>query len=74
MSSLKIFKEILELAFGVAIIVIALAFGALNPLIALLGGGLILWAVYQIYTELRDRSGSDIAAMAEERDRILQGE
>lgn len=75
MSGFKIFKEILELAFGVGIIVFALNFDALNPIVALLGGGLILWALYSIFKELRDSNKSgDVASMAAERDRILQGE
>lgn len=75
MSALKIFKEILEIAFGVGIIAFALAFDVLNVWIALAGIGLILWAVYEISKELRDSSKSgDIAAMAAERDRIMQGE
>ena len=73
MSAFKIFKEILELAFGVGIIVGSLALGFFTPLIGLLGGGLILWALYEISKELRDSSAdSDVAAMAAERDRILR--
>ncbi|MCA9231772.1 MAG: hypothetical protein KDA57_14070 [Planctomycetales bacterium] len=74
MSGLKIFKEILELAFGVGIIGFALAFDALDPWIAALGGGLVLWAVYEISKELRDNSKTgEVADMAAERNRILQG-
>lgn len=75
MSGLKIVKELLELAFGVGIIVFALAFDALSPMIAFLGTGLVLWALYELSQEFRDSSKQgDVAAMAAERDRILRGE
>ncbi len=73
MSTFKIFTEILELAFGVGIIGVSLALGFFDPMIGLLGGGLIAWALYNISKELRDSGQeSDVAAMAAERERILQ--
>jgi divalent metal cation (Fe/Co/Zn/Cd) transporter len=75
MSGFKIFKELLELAFGVAIVVFALAWNVLDAWIAILGAGLILWAAYNIAKELRDRrESSDVSVMAAERNRIMQGE
>lgn len=74
MSGFKIFKEILEIAFGVGIIVVALVWDVLDAWIALLGVGLIAWAIYDISKELRDsREDSDVAAMAAERSRIERG-
>ena len=75
MSGLKIFKEMLELAFGIGIIASSLAMGFFSPVIGLLGGGLIVWALYDLSKELRDSSAdSDVAAMAAERERIVGGE
>lgn len=75
MIGLKIFTEILEIAFGVGIIAFALAFDALDPWIAVIGVGLILWAARNIHKELRDsRKDGDVAAMASERDRIQRGQ
>lgn len=75
MIAFKIFKEVLEIIFGVAIIVIALVWDVLDAWIAFLGVGLIAWAVYEISKELRDSKGDgDVAAMAAERERIERGE
>ena len=75
MSAFKVFKEILELAFGVGIIVASLAMGVFTPLIGLFGGGLILWASYEISKEWRDSGAdSDVADMAAERERIASGD
>ena len=75
MSGFKIFVEILELAFGVGIIAASLAMGFFSPMIGLLGGGLIAWALYEISKELRDSSSdSDVAEMAAQRERILNGD
>ena len=75
MSGLKIFREVLEIVFGVGIIVVSLMWDVLDAWIALIGVGLIVWAIYEISKELRDsRKNSDVASMAAERDRIKRGE
>ena len=74
MSALKIFKEILEIAFGLGILAFAIAFDVLDAWIAFLGIGLTLWGVYELAKELRGRRDADVARMAEERRRIERGE
>lgn len=75
MTGFKIFKEILEILFGVGCIVAGIVLEAEDPWLYLIGAGLILWGAWEIRKELRDsRKDGDVAAMAEERDRIRRGE
>ena len=75
MSGFKIFKEILEILFGIGAIVAAIVLEAEDPWLYILGAGLIAWGVWDISKELRDSSAdSDVAAMKAERERIEKGE
>jgi len=75
MSGFKIFKEILEILFGLGCIIAGVVLEAEDPWLYIIGVGLILWAVWDISKEMRDsKKDGDVAAMAAERDRIKRGE
>ena len=74
MSGFKIFKEVLEILFGVGCIGVGIWAESEDPWLYLLGGGLIAWALWDISKELRDSSADgEVAAMAAERERIKRG-
>ncbi len=71
MSTFKIIKEILEILFGLGCIIAGIALEAEDPWLYLIGVGLILWAGWDIYKELRDSSEKgDVSEMAKEREEI----
>ena len=53
MSKLKIFQEVLYIIFGVFAIFAVFAFD-MEGYYALIGVGLIVWGIYDIYKETRD--------------------
>ncbi len=74
MSKFKIFVEVLEILFGLGIMIAAILFEAEAWVIAA-GLALMLWGLFNISKELRDsRADSDVASMSEERERIKRGE
>ena len=71
MSKFRIFKEVLEILFGLGCIGVGIAFQAEEPWLYLCGVGLIAWAIWDISKELRDTaSEGDIVDMSQEREAI----
>ena len=72
MSKLKIFSEILYILFGILIIVFVFALD-MEAYYALIGGGLIIWGIYDIYKETRDISkNSEVSQLSKEREEIVK--
>lgn len=75
MSGFKILTAILEIALGVGCIGVGISFASDDPVLYLLGLLLIAWAAWDICKEIRDSSSDgEVAAMAQERERIARGE
>jgi len=72
MSKLKIFQEILYILFGILTIGAVFAFD-MEGYYALIGVGLIVWGVYDIYKETRDMSkDSEVSQLSKEREEIVK--
>jgi len=72
MSKLKIFQEILYILFGILTIVAVFTLD-MEAYIALIGVGLIIWGIYDIYKETRDMSkDSEVNQLSKEREEIVK--
>ena len=70
MSGLVIFRSILEVAFGLGIIVIMVVFKG-PAYVILLGLGLSAWGAIDMYRELRDKEKeSEVSKLSQERDML----
>ena len=71
MSKLKIFQEILFIIFGIFTIVAVFTLD-MEGYYALIGIGLIIWGVYDIYKETRDmKKDSEVDQLSKEREEII---
>jgi len=71
MSKFRIFKEVLEILFGLGCIVAGIYFEVEDPWLYIIGVGLILWACWDIYKEYRDSSETgDVSDLSKEREEI----
>jgi uncharacterized membrane protein HdeD (DUF308 family) len=70
MSGIKIFAEILYIVCGIAAIVFVFVL-EMEAYYALIGVGLIIWGIYDIYKETRDISKeSEVSRLSKEREEI----
>ena len=71
MSGFRIFKEILEILFGIGCIVAGIVLKAEDPWLYIIGVGLIAWAAWDISKEVRDSSAEgDVSDMSKQREEI----
>jgi len=71
MSRFRIFREILEILFGVGCIIAGVALKVETPWLYIIGIGLIAWGAWNIHKELRDSSRTgDVSEMSKQREEI----
>jgi CDP-diglyceride synthetase len=72
MKTLTFIKEGFEILFGVGIIIAGIILEVEEIWIYLIGVGLIIWAIWEIYKEVRDNSKKgDVAEFSKQREDIL---